>query len=84
MAYKEINIQNKLMPLIQECKNSWIEKDYRDTFSNEEILGMIVSKFCQWDGLRIAKVSSEAFDDANFREIATDLNDRFTKLWGDE
>lgn len=72
------------MPLIQECRNSWVEKDYRHEFTDEEILGMIVSKFCQWDGLRIAKVSSEAFEDANFREIAVDLNERFTNMWGKE
>lgn len=73
MAYKEINIHNKLTPLIQECRNSWIEEDVRDEFTNEEILGMIVSKFCKWDGTRILKVSAEAFEDSNFREIASDL-----------
>lgn len=74
MAYKEINIQNKLMPLIQECKNSWIEEGYRDEFSNEDILGMIVSKFCQWDGMRIAQVSTEAFTDANFHGVASQID----------
>ena len=73
MAYKEINIQNKLKPLIEECRNSWVEPEYRNEWSDEDILGMIVSKYCRWQGDKIGKVAVEAFTDSNYHDVASQI-----------
>ena len=36
-------------------------------FSDEEVLGLIVAKFCRWDFDKIKTVCADAMEDANFR-----------------
>ncbi len=35
--------------------------------SDEEVLGVIVSKFIKWDAAAIARVAHSAFEDSNFK-----------------
>ena len=51
--------------------------DYQDKATYEETLGLLVSKFCEWDGNKIFKVSTSAFEDSNFHSF----NEKFEELW---
>jgi hypothetical protein len=60
-------IINKTLPeLIKQVKEMVILPEYHKETSDEEILGIIVSKFCKWEGERIKKVAEEAFTDSNY------------------
>ncbi len=68
----EYRIQEVLVPLIKEMKEKMYTDEFKrsDDFKTEEtelnVLGMIVSKYCEWDGSRIETVSKAAFEDSNF------------------
>tara|TARA_R100001510_G_C7651316_1_gene208975 strand:+ start:1830 stop:2117 length:288 start_codon:yes stop_codon:yes gene_type:complete len=48
------------------------EKSFVDGYeaTDEEALGLVVSKFCKWDALSITQVAAEAYEDANFDDLA--------------
>lgn len=67
--------------LIQELldtikKNSFVAK-YKAT--NEEAMGLLVSKFFEWDGVAILETSANALEDANFHTEAGQLFDMVKK-----
>lgn len=68
----EKRIQEVLVPLIKEMKEKMYTDEFKrsDDFKTEDtelnVLGMIVSKYCEWDGSRIETVSKAAFEDSNF------------------
>ena len=71
----ERRIQEVLVPLIKEMKEKMYTDEFKrsDDFKTEDteldVLGMIVSKYCEWDGNRIEAVSRAAFEDSNFEPI---------------
>lgn len=71
----ERRIQEVLVPLIEEMKEKMYTEEFKKSadFKTEEteldVLGMIVSKYCEWDGNRIEAVSRAAFEDSNFDPI---------------
>jgi len=67
-------IDAKLGALIEEIGKKTFVKDYNP--SQEEVLGIIVSKISKWNGVDIAKVAYNAFEDANFHTF----NNEFATL----
>ena len=73
-------IYNKLKSILDDAKKQYFTDDYQDKATYEETLGLLVSKFCKWDGNKIFKVSTEAFEDSNFHTF----NEKFNDLWEKE
>ena len=67
-------VRDALMPLIKITKQTSYVDGYEAT--DEEAMGLLVSKFFKWDGLAIGETAEHAFEDSNFRE----LNEQFGKL----
>lgn len=58
-----------------------------DSFTDEarnvptsDALGLILSKFCEWDGEMIVKTAVAALEDANFDEHATLIEELWNHL----
>lgn len=73
-------IAEQFKPLIDEAKKVIFEEDYQDKVSDEEVLGILVSKFCKWDGIKIGEVCTTAFEDSNFNSLAQVVSDEIEKL----
>ena len=67
-------VQDFIRPLIQITKQTSYAEGYAAT--DEEAMGLLISKFFGWDGLAIGETAEHAFEDANFHE----LNEQFTEL----
>lgn len=71
----EYRIQEVLVPLVKEIKEQIFTDEFKRSpeFNTEqtelEVLGIIVSKYCEWAGNRIEVVSRSAFEDSNFNPI---------------
>ena len=74
------SFENKLKSILDDAKKEYFCKSYQDKATYEETLGLLVSKFCEWDGNKIFKVSTEAFEDSNFHTF----NEKFNDLWEKE
>ena len=61
-------IANVIPQLLETIKAKAFVDGYEAT--DEEALGLVVSKFCKWDALSITKVAAEAYEDANFDDLA--------------
>ena len=75
---RNAEIQEKLRHLIDEKAEIAIVEGYKP--SDEEVLGILISQHCKWDGNLIFKVAQEAFEDANFHSF----NKKFEQLWEKE
>lgn len=80
-----------LSDLVQQRVITDIQEKYRTPERREKnedlVLGILISGFCDYDGLRIFRVFAEALDDANFHteaELITRLadmdNEHYEKL----
>ena len=65
MTSEEI-IKAELTPLIKKIRNIVFMPEYRKGATDEDVLGIIVSKFCEWDINAICEVSKSAFEDSNY------------------
>lgn len=57
-------IQGKVRPVIEEIKRTHFVEGYQAT--DEEAMGLLISKYFEWDGLAILKSTYSALEDANF------------------
>ncbi len=64
MDMTEANI--KLEEIIKERKKVAFIPEYQDRTTEPEALGIIISQYFEWDGLRILETFSNALEDANF------------------
>lgn len=71
-AYTELILLDKVLkPLIEYCKKMYTkEAQAEGKMDNNQVLGMIVSKFCRWDPNDIIEVSAFALEDANQDDLA--------------
>jgi len=65
-------IEQVLPTLLNAIKEKAFVKDY--VASDEEALGLVVSKFSKWDLDKILNVTSEALEDANFDDVAKQID----------
>jgi len=66
----EYLIDRDLKPLIEKVREKAIQPEYRHEWSDNDILGLIVSKFGRWDFENIQEICGAAMEDANFRPEA--------------
>lgn len=57
-------IKDKLKPLLEQVKNECYTNP--ENISDEEAMGLVVSKYFDWAGESIKEVAESAFEDANF------------------
>lgn len=66
-----MNIKDTLKDLIREQKAKSFNPDYVHKATDEEALGIMVSQYCEWDGIKIVRAFMEALEDSNFhKEVA--------------
>jgi len=63
--------------IAEKVKETSFVKEYRDQVSDEEALGVALSKYFKWNGTAIAKVAYAGFEDSNFHNF----NEKFNDLW---
>lgn len=64
-------IMEVLKPLVAEVKKRVFTEPLKAT--DNETLGIIVSKFTEYKGESIKEVAESAFEDANFRYVKIDI-----------
>jgi hypothetical protein len=75
----EFLINQKLGALIKECKELIFTSEAKKSpdFNTEETelltLGIIISKYCDWDGKAIKEAAIAAFCDSNFEDVKISL-----------
>lgn len=68
-------IADTLPPIIEAAKQRMYTDDFKATaeYNTDKItletFGAIISKYCRWDGDKIATVSRAAFEDSNFNPV---------------
>ncbi len=55
-----------LKALIDAQKQKSFVPEYRDKATDEEALGLMISKYFEWDGLAVLKVTYAGLEDSNF------------------
>jgi hypothetical protein len=73
MLNKTIN--HSLKNLIEEKKIEFFNEPQKAT--DEDVLGIMISQYLEWDGNKIFKTAYNAFEDANFHEF----NEKIEKIW---
>lgn len=70
----EYLIDQELQPLIEKVRNRAIMPDYRYKFSDYDVFGLIVSKYCRWDFNNLKTVMVSALEDSNFRDLTEEVS----------
>jgi len=60
-----------LKSLIEAKKKSVFVKEYQDKATDAETLGIMISQYYEWDGIKILETAFSALEDANFHTEAT-------------
>ena len=76
------DVQVMLAPLIKFTKETSFVKGYEAT--DEEAVGIIISKYFGWDGLAIGETLTHALEDANFKDLCEDVNELLDKEFKSE
>ena len=72
METTEAKIKKALDALIKEVKPMIFTDP--NTATDDETLGIIVSKYVEWDANRIEEVAKFAFEDSNFSDVEIIIN----------
>lgn len=72
--YEEANnLNNKIIDGLLECN----KLDHFKNLNKNQILGILISKYLEWEGDSIIEVTSSAFEDSNYH----DFNSKILNLW---
>ena len=74
----ETMLKKKLPFILQEVKTRCFIAGYAARASDEEALGLLLSKYLEWSGNRILKACSFALEDANFHDEAAKVDELIT------
>ena len=72
-----MQLEKRLQEIINDAKKEYFVEEHQTKASDEETLGILISKFCQWNGNKIFRVSYNAFEDSNFHSF----NEEFEELF---
>tara|TARA_S200002703_G_C3780420_1_gene240456 strand:+ start:679 stop:963 length:285 start_codon:yes stop_codon:yes gene_type:complete len=67
------NLNNKIIDGLLECN----KLDHHKNLNKNQILGILISKYLEWEGDSIMEVASSAFEDSNYH----DFNSKILNLW---
>jgi len=70
-----MNIQKELRPILEETRKNSFKSEYQEGIKDPELVGLVVSKFFEWD-TRIIDAFQNALEDANFHSF----NDKIGEL----
>lgn len=70
------DVREILKPLIERGRKEIFSPLYQAEQSDEKILGIIIAKYFQWDGVAILETAKAGLEDANFHEDAEALESR--------
>ena len=62
-------LQGQLKALIDRHIKDYYEKEYQGGISDMDALGVMISVYFEWDGVRILDAMQAALQDANFHSI---------------
>lgn len=68
-----------LKALIEQTRRESYTADYQDKVSDAEVMGLIISRHFEWDGIRIMETFVSALEDANFHTESAIVADMLTK-----
>ena len=72
--YEEANnLNNKIIDNLLEVN----KLDHHKNLNKNQILGILISKYLEWEGDSIMEVASSAFEDSNYH----DFNSKILNLW---
>ena len=86
-------LKDKDRKMFENCKKTIVgilEAIKVETFinpqdiSDAEAMGLLVSKFFEWDGVDILETSQVALEEADFHTEAGQVSDMLSKYYGDE
>jgi len=69
----ETEMMKQLKDLIEQGRATFYLTEYRAGISEEEILGVLVAKYCSWTGSRIIKTMLSALEDANYHTLGAQI-----------
>jgi len=58
---------------VEQGRKTFYRQEYWNTIPEEEILGVIIANYCEWEGTRIIKVMLSALEDANYHELVSEI-----------
>ena len=67
-------VRKTVKTLIEIVRKVVYLPEYQQQTSEEEILGVIVAKYCEWTSDRILKVFSSALEDANYSDLSAKVD----------
>jgi len=76
-ATEEDVIRTAIKMVIERVREHTYLPEYRANISESEIMGVILSKYFEWSGRKIAEATYSAFEDSNFHTF----NEKFNELW---
>lgn len=71
-------MENKIQTLLEEIKNESFTKGY--TATDQEAMGLLISHYFHWDGIKILESTYNALEDANFHTENEKIADMITNL----
>jgi hypothetical protein len=67
------HILEQVKKQIEIARKTFYRQEYWNTIPEEEILGVIIAKYCEWKGSKILKVMLSALEDANYHTLASEI-----------
>ena len=64
---------HKLKKILAYCKDNYFTEDQRIEIKEEEVLGLLLAKYLQFNDDRLAQVIRHAFQITNFHSMQSDL-----------
>jgi hypothetical protein len=64
----------KIKALLKEIKKESFKPEYQKVVSEQECMGLLVSKYFEWDGLSVLEVARAGLTDSNFHTESEQVN----------
>jgi hypothetical protein len=75
-----MEIERRTSHILQQVKDqielgrkTFYRQEYWNSIPEEDILGVIIAKYCEWKGTRIIKVMLSALEDANYHQLVSEI-----------
>ncbi len=75
---KELQMKDQVKKILDQIKQESFVKGYQAT--DEEAMGLLLSKYFQWDGVKIMQASANALEDANFHSECAQIVEMIERI----
>ena len=69
------DIQEAVKPILAKIRTAAFVAEYRDQATDEECMGLLVSKYFEWAGKPILMALIEALEDSNYHKLTEAINE---------